>query len=52
MNHFKEYILEQVSKKELSLDRAMELLQELAELEKSGKSDGRIAVVGMACDLP
>ncbi len=52
MNNFKEYILQQVSKKELSLDRAMEFLQELGEMEKAAAPDGRIAVVGMACDLP
>jgi len=50
--NLKEYILEQVSKKELSLDRAMEFLQELGEMEKSSAPDGRIAVVGMSCDLP
>lgn len=52
MNQFKEYILEQVSKNALSPDRAMQLLQELGEMEKSAAPDGRIAVVGMSCDLP
>ncbi len=51
MEGFKKYILEQVSKKELPLDRAMELLQELEEACNSNNSDNRIAVIGMACKL-
>ena len=49
MNSVKEYILEQVSKKELNPESALSYLQ---ELEKVNDSDNRIAVVGMACNLP
>lgn len=49
MNSVKEYILEQVSKKELNPESALSYLQ---ELEKINDSDNRIAVVGMACNLP
>lgn len=49
MNSIKEYILEQVSKKELQPESALLYLQ---ELENVKESDNRIAVIGMACDLP
>lgn len=49
MNGIKEYILEQVSKKELNTESALLYLQ---ELEKTRDNDNRIAVIGMACSLP
>ncbi len=51
MSLVKEYILEQVSQRNLSPDRAMSILQELGELEKGGQQDNRIAVIGMSCNL-
>ena len=51
MSLVKEYILEQVSRRELSPERAMSILQELGELEKGGQQDNRIAVIGMSCNL-
>ena len=51
MSLVKDYILEQVSQRNLSPDRAMTILQELGELEKGRAQDNRIAVIGMSCNL-
>ncbi|MBP3413118.1 MAG: polyketide synthase, partial [Oscillospiraceae bacterium] len=51
MSLVKDYILEQVSQKTLSPDRAMSILQELGEMEKGAAPDNRIAVIGMSCNL-
>ncbi|SFR69965.1 type I polyketide synthase [Anaeromicropila populeti] len=50
MEAIKNYILEQVSKKLLTQQDALVMLQEMKN--ETGKFDEQIAVIGMACNLP
>lgn len=50
MEAVKDYILKQVAAKSLSREDAVKLLQELKP--KVDKSDGGVAVIGLACNFP
>ncbi len=50
MDSVKDYILKQVAAKSLSREDAVKLLQELKP--KVDKSDGGVAVIGLACNFP
>lgn len=53
MNQLKEYILQQVANKELSIDKAKELLKELKFIDpESGTALEDIAIIGMAGRFP
>jgi Polyketide synthase modules and related proteins len=50
METVKDYILKQVAAKSLSREEAVKLLQELKP--KTDKSDGGVAIIGLACNFP